>query len=299
MPTLALNTAGLDAEGSERALIEAYTAGFRHVDFHPGIERDGVARALASMPAADRSRLFLTTKIRKPPVGTTPDAAYALVGSQLAEDLGVLGVERIDLLMLRDSPDCAVMQAQWQAMEAALAAGRTRSVGVINYCEASLRCILASAKTLPALNYIMQHVGMGVDALGLRAFGESRGLRTFAYGAVGEPGPSIEILTNPSLRRIGRARGRETEEVALRWALQNGCAVSVRPTTDFGLGRSTCLAGAACRAGLQQRAKAFEWSLTAAEMAELDALRSPPGNPTLFSSTFCPDSFFAQQQAKH
>lgn len=42
--------------------------------------------------------------------------------------------------MLRDSPDCAVMQAQWQAMEAALAAGRTRSVGVINYCEASLRC---------------------------------------------------------------------------------------------------------------------------------------------------------------
>jgi hypothetical protein len=81
MPTLALNTAGLDAEGSERALIEAYTAGFRHVDFHPGIERDGVARALASMPAADRSRLFLTTKIRKPPVGTTPDAAYALVRS--------------------------------------------------------------------------------------------------------------------------------------------------------------------------------------------------------------------------
>lgn len=71
----------------------------------------------------------------------------------------------------------------------------------------------------------VQHVGMGVDALGLRAFGESRGLRTFAYGAVGEPGPSIEILTNPSLRRIGRARGRETEEVALRWALQNGCAV--------------------------------------------------------------------------
>lgn len=52
--------------------------------------------------------------------------------------------------MLRDSPDFAVMQAQWQAMEAALAAGRTRSVGVINYCEASLRwceaweCLMAT-----------------------------------------------------------------------------------------------------------------------------------------------------------
>ena len=62
MPTLALNTAGLSADGSELALKEAVAAGFRHVDFHPGIERDGVARALGAL---DRSALFLTTKIAK------------------------------------------------------------------------------------------------------------------------------------------------------------------------------------------------------------------------------------------
>eukprot|EP00966_Prymnesium_polylepis_P037195 863560-Prymnesium_polylepis.1 len=72
-PTLALNTAGLSADGSERAYREAIAAGITHVDFHPGIERDGVARVL---PETDRSKLFLTTKIRKPPVGTpAADAA--------------------------------------------------------------------------------------------------------------------------------------------------------------------------------------------------------------------------------
>ena len=156
MPTLALNTAGLTAAGSDLALREAAAAGIMHVDFHPGIERDGVAKALGSL---DRSSLFLTTKIRKPPVGTAPEAAGELVQKQLDEDLKVLGVDSVDMLMLRDSPDPAVMQAQWAGMEAVLAAQKTRAVAVINYCEGSLRTILATAKTPPALNYIMQHVG--------------------------------------------------------------------------------------------------------------------------------------------
>ena len=38
----------------------------------------------------------------------------------------------------------------------ARAAGRCRAVGTINFCEGSLKCILESAKTKPALNYIME-----------------------------------------------------------------------------------------------------------------------------------------------
>ena len=297
MPTLALNTAGLSADDSERAFTEAVAVGFTHVDFHPGIERDGVARALKS-GGVDRAKVFLNTKIRKPPVGTSPSDAAKLVFSQLDEDLAVLGVPQVDMLMLRDSPDPAVMQAQWAAMEEVLASKRARSIGVINYCQSSLECILATAKTKPALNYIMQHVGMGKDTNGLRAFGESRGIKTFAYGALGEPGPSDELLNSPTLKQIGSKHGRSVEEVALRYGLQSGCAVSIRPTVGFGLGKSTCSDDGSCRAGLRARASAFDWSLTAAEMAELSALTSPAGNPTLFSTTACPDSFFATMQAK-
>ena len=62
MPQLALNTAGLSADESERAVRLAASLGVTHIDFHPGIERDGVARVLTT---SNQPKLFLTTKIRK------------------------------------------------------------------------------------------------------------------------------------------------------------------------------------------------------------------------------------------
>jgi len=138
----------------------------------------------------------------------------------------------------------------------------------------------------------MLHVGMGRDAHGLREFGESKGIRTFAYGAVGEPGPNKELLNSPILKRIGVNYGKEPEEVALRWVLQGGAAVSVRPTTNFGLGMSTCSdQNSKCEAVMKERASIFGWSLGGKEMEELDSLTSPDDNPTLFSSSGCPNSF--------
>lgn len=120
MPTLALNTAGLTVEGTERAVRLALAAGITHVDFHPGTERNGVARAIRS---GGRAGLFLTTKIDKPPPGTTPAAAAAMARSQIDADLRALGVDSVDMLMLRDSPDCAVIQAQWAVLEEARKSG--------------------------------------------------------------------------------------------------------------------------------------------------------------------------------
>jgi len=289
MPTLALNTAGLTVEGTERAVRLALASGITHVDFHPGTERDGVARALRS---AGRQNMFLTTKIRKAPPGTSPAAAAERLRAQIDEDLRALGVGNVDMIMLRDSPDCAVIQAQWAALEEALAAGKCRAVGVVNFCESALRCVLATAKVPPALNYFMLHVGMGPDPQGLRSFGEARGVRTFAYGALGEPAPSGELLAGEALREAAAAHGRAPEAAALRWALQSGAAVSVRPTAEFSLeGGSACADGPHCAEGVRARADSFAWALSDAEMAALDALRSPGGNPTLFSSDGCPGAF--------
>jgi diketogulonate reductase-like aldo/keto reductase len=226
--------------------------------------------------------------------------------------------------MLRDSPDCVVMQAQWKVLEDALQRGQTRSIGVINFCQSALECLLQTAHVTPAVNYYMcvrygrgtscifakhyvveypssefllsphrLHVGMGRDAHGLRAFGESKGIRSFAYGAVGEPGPDAELLNSPIISRIGQAHDiKSPEEVALRWVLQTGAAASVRPTLAFGLGTSMCDGSTdACLDGLSKRASSFGWSLTDAEMDELDAMTSPDDNPTLFSSAGCPGAF--------
>lgn len=172
MPTLALNTVGLTVEDTERAAKLALASGITHVDFNPGVERDGVARVIKS---SGRSSLFLTTKIRKAVPGTDPPAAAKKAKTQKDEDLRALGVDHVDMLMLFDSPDREVIQSQWVELEAALKAGKTRSSGVLNFCESALLSVLETAKVKPAVNYHMMHIGMGPDAYGLRSFGEKQG----------------------------------------------------------------------------------------------------------------------------
>ena len=200
-------------------------------------------------------------------------------------------------------------------MEEALAKGQTRAIGVINFCEFSLKSVLQTAKIKPAVNYYLTHVGMGSDPKGLRSFGEAHGIRTFAYGALGEPGPNKELLSDsPVVTQIANSHKVSTEAVALRWIIQSGAAVSVRPTTEFGLGTATCSSSAAdksasattassssssCNEGLHERATTFQWELTTSEMQELTALTSPTDNPTLFSSAGCPDAFGMKEMIKY
>lgn len=298
MPVLALNTAGLTFEGTNRAVALAYKNGITHVDFHPGRERDGVAKYLAE--TGKRSELFLNTKINISPRGIGPSDAADRVRDQIEDDLAILDVKSVDMLMLRDSPDAKVIQSQWSALEEALEKGQTRSIGVINFCEFSLKSVLQTCRIKPALNYYLTHVGMGLDPKGLRSFGESRGIRTFAYGAIGEPGPNKELLESPLLQTIAKDHTVSPEAVALRWVLQTGAAVSVRPTIDFGLGSSACgLDTNRCDRGLRERASSFDWELTSKEMEALSALTSPYDNPTLFSSAGCPDAFGMKEMIKY
>lgn len=286
-PTLALNTVGLSTEETYTALNYATREGITHIDFHPGKERDGVAQYISQY---GRTNLFLNTKIRKAPPGTTPEDAAEQTKEQIKEDLKALNVDHVDMLMLRDSPDEKVIQAQWAVLEQAMRSGQTRSIGVINFCEKALGCVLKTAKIKPAVNYHMLHVGMGKDAHGLRTFQESKGIRTFAYGAIGEPGPNQDLLSSPILKRIAESHGKSIEEVALRWVTQGGAAVSVRPTSNFDLGVSSCN-GDVCQNGIKARASSFSWSLSDAEMNELNQMTSPDDNPTLFSSSGCPGAF--------
>ena len=130
-----------------------------------------------------------------------------------------------------------------------------------------------------------------------RSFGESHGIRTFAYGHLGEraspPNDTELLLEDPTLQRIAKAYSRSVDQIALQWVLQSGAAASVRPTSDFGLGWGVCV-NPQCAEGLRASGQNFGWKLASKEMREIDALASPNSNPTLFSSPGCSGSFFAK-----
>jgi len=286
-PTLALNTAGLSKDETFRAIQYARQEGITHIDFHPGIERDGVAEYLSKYKD-ERKLLFLNTKIRKPPLDISPQDAAALAYDQIKEDLRILNVDNVDMLMLRDSPNSKVIQAQWRVLEELLAEGKTRSIGVINYCPFSLESVLETAKIKPAVNYIMVHVGMGRDVHGLRTLGEKSGIKTFSYGQTGEVSSINNAIANsPVLKKIAAAHEKSVDEVALKWVLQHGMAASIRPSSN-NMGR--CI-GEECEVGLSKQVHTFDWELTANEMKTLNSMNEPNDNPTLFSSIGCPNSF--------
>jgi len=297
-PTLALNTAGLTTESAKLAFQNALEVGISHVEFHPGVERDGVARVLRSIPKSDRRSVFLTTKVETNWENSpSPEVAATYVRKQLDDDLAILGVDYVDMLMLRESPNSATIQAMWAEMEREQKEGRTRSLGVVNYCKGSLKCLLSTAQIKPSVNYIQQHVGMGPKPQ-TRAFSESLGIRTFAYGHIGEraspPNDTQLLLNNPTLRNIAKAHSKTVDETALRWVLQTGAAASVRPTSEFRFAKlgGVCV-NPKCAEGLRASAQVFGWELTSKEMNEINALSAPDGNPTLFSSPGCPGSFFS------
>ena len=131
---------------------------------------------------------------------------------------------------------------------------------------------------------------MGRDAHGLRSYAAKRGVKTFAYGAIGEPGPSSQILESDVLRKIASKYGVQPAQVAVRWNLQNGNAVSARPTAEFGLGVSACRKDGSCASGLRDRAFAVAgFALTKQEVRDIDALAAPDAVPCLFSKACNPD----------
>ena len=213
-------------------VLRALSLGITNIDVHlGGSERDGVAAVLRQI---DRDEMFLVTKIDKPPADMTdPEAAARLVRDTVDKEWPLLGVDTVDVLLLKDSASCPVMQAQWAVLESLLEEGKARALGTYNYCQFSLDCLLRTAVTPPAFNYVMRHVGMGVDATGLVQYSESQGVRTVAYGTLGEPVALAGLLTAPTLMDIAAWHGRSVEDVALRWNVQSGYAVSNRLSADY------------------------------------------------------------------
>jgi len=299
-PFVALNTADLSAEQVERSIHIGLELGVSVVDFHLGSsangvhERDGVARAVKSL---GRSALTLITKLDKPPANLTdPSAAAALARQTLDDEFAALGIDSVDVLLLKDSATCAVMQAQWAVLEEQLAAGRAKALGTYNFCDFSTTCLLGKATVPPAYNFVMRHVGMGPDATGLLADDASHGIRTVCYGTLGEPVALSKLLTDPTLVAIAEAHAKSVEAVALQWNAQSGYAISSRITADYAPdnephGTSHCSDD--CRAALSDMAALSTWSLTHSEMMRLSAVRLEgyPQSPTYYSSSGCEASF--------
>jgi len=218
----------------------ALELGYRHIDtaqVYGNEESVGEALRCSGIP---REEVFITTKFnpgRRDPV------------AEVERSLQRLGVEYIDLYLVHWPRGGATWA--WPGMERAREHGHTRSIGVSNFDAAELEEVLALAKSPPVVNQVLLspfHYRRALLDEGWR-----RGLLFEAYSPLG----TGRHLSDTTVGHIAARLGHTPAQVLLRWCVQHDLVVLPKSTH---------------RRRIAENAEIFDFSLSEADMAELDAL---------------------------
>ena len=229
-----------DGRECEQAVRWALELGYRHIDTAQAYRNErSVGKALRDSGVA-RDEVFITTKFYP-----GKDDAEA----EAQRSLERLGVDYVDLYIIhwpQGGPTWA-----WDGMQRAQAAGYARSIGVSNFSVRELDELLAISDVDPVVNQVQ--FSPFEFRRDLWEAAEQRSIALEAYSPLG----TGRHLGDARVAQIAERLGRTPAQVLIRWALQRNLIVLPKSTH---------------RDRIEENAQVFDFALTDAEMAALDAL---------------------------
>ena len=241
MPMLGLGVWQVpDGPESVNAVRWALELGYRHIDTAQAYgNEESVGRAIRES-GVPREELFITTKFY--PRNRDPVAA-------VEQSLRRLGVDQVDLYIIH-WPEGGPTWA-WPGMERARELGHTRSIGVSNFDADELDRVTAEASVAPVVDQVQFSPFEYRRAL--LAACEQRAVTLEAYSPLG----TGRHLSDATVGRIAERLGRSPAQVLLRWCLQHEVPLVSKSTH---------------RERIAENGQIFDFALSEADMAELDAL---------------------------
>jgi diketogulonate reductase-like aldo/keto reductase len=228
----------------ERAIHWALEAGYRCIDTASlyGNER-GVGRAVRESGVA-REQIFITTKVWNSALrsGTVREA--------FENSLKRLGLETLDLYLIHWPVENAFIKA-WKVLEQLHRSGSVRAIGVSNFQVHHLETLLRTCEITPAVNQVEFHPYLVQPDL--LEFCRANGILLQAWSPLMQ-GHLTEV---EELERLGDKYNRTPAQIVLRWDLQHGVATIPKSVR---------------RERIEQNFQVFDFELSAADMAALDAL---------------------------
>ncbi|PZQ90754.1 MAG: 2,5-diketo-D-gluconic acid reductase [Leifsonia xyli] len=248
IPQLGFGVFKVDPDETERIVSEALEVGYRHIDTAAVYGNEvGVGRAIAAS-GIPREELFITTKLWNSDQGTRS------VFDAMDLSREKLGLDHVDLYLIHwPRPDLDRYVESWLALEQLRADGATRSIGVSNFHRPYLERVIAESGTVPAVDQVELHPAF--QQRELRAFSEPLGIRTEAWGPLGQG--KYELFAEAAVQDAAAAHGVSPAQVVIRWHLQHD--IIVFPKTNS-------------RERMATNFAVFDFALTADEMAAIDAL---------------------------
>ena len=223
----------------------ALELGYRHIDTAQAYGNEAsVGEGLRESGVA-RDQVFISTKFN--PGRSDPVA-------EVERSLERLGVELVDLYIVhwpKGGPTWA-----WPGMERARERGYARSIGVSNFDVAELQQVLATASIAPVVNQVQ--FSAYEYRKGLLDACRGNGIVLEAYSPLGHG----RHIGSETATRIAQRLGRTPAQVLLRWCIERDVPLIAKSTH---------------RDRIAENAQIFDFTLSNADMAELDALDRTSG----------------------
>ena len=246
IPQLGFGVFKVDPAETERIVLDAFEAGYRHIDT-AAIYRneEGVGRAIAAS-GIPRDELFITTKLWNDRRGAADTRAA------LGESLEKLGLDRVDLYLIHwPTPSAGSPVETWETIGALREEGLTTSIGVSNFDERFLPEILSTG-LVPAIDQIELHPQFQQRAA--TALAAEHGIRIEAWGPLGQG--KVDYASTV-IGEIAERHGISWAQATIAWHLAAGRIVFPKSNRRERMDEN--LAAAAVR-------------LTAEDIAAIDAL---------------------------
>jgi diketogulonate reductase-like aldo/keto reductase len=245
MPRLGLGTfrsrGGVEVEHEVRWALEF---GYRGIDTASMYQNEeGVGRAIAQS-GIPREEIFVATKLWNDEQGY--DNTLVACESSLER----LDLEYVDLYLIHwPMPDTTA--ETWRALEHLREEGVVRAVGVCNFLIPHMEGLLAIANVPPAVDQVEHHPRLQQPEL--HDFLSEHGVTMQAWAPIMR-GAVAQI---PEIVDIARAHDKTAAQVTIRWILQHGV---------------TTIPKSVHRERIAENADVYDFGLTDAEMAVIDAL---------------------------
>lgn len=285
IPALGLGVFLTPPDQTAAAVSTAIQAGYRLIDTAAAYLNERAVGEGIRNSGVSRDELFVTTKLWPGQYGHD-GARHGFEGS-----LTRLGLDYIDLFLLHwpVPSDFAATVEAYQTMEELRAQGRIRAIGVCNFLPHHLHELQERTGLVPALNQIeLNPFYTQPDTVAANA---ERGIVTQAWAPIGGTyarNPNAVThgvgtpLEHPVITGLATKHRKTPAQVVIRWHLDHGFSAIPKSVHAE---------------RIVENFDVFDFSLTAAEIAQIDALDTgvrAGGDPETFSADSYPTDVDAQ-----
>ena len=250
IPALGLGTWQLNGSAGSHIVEHALKLGYRHLDTAQAYENEREVGEGLRASGVPRNDVFVTTKVRH--TNLAPDVLERSVKESLAQ----LRLSEVDLLLIHwPNPEFPLPETMG-AMVKMKQSGFTKNIGVSNFTVALVDEAVKLSSEPIVTNQVEWHPYL--DESKVREACKRHGISVTAYCPIARG----RAVGDETMTRVGKTYGKTAGQVSLRWLIQKGAIIIPRTSKAERLSENMSI---------------FDFELSPADMAEVDALAKPAG----------------------